>query len=446
MNRIYSFICLTIAAWFFNTIALAQNKSVTTIPIAQVPSAFPVNFALYTNNHRQYVAFYDTAHQMTIAMRKLNSKKWQFKSLPSKVEWDSHNYLSLMIDDDGYIHLVGNMHSSPMVYFRSSKPFDINTVQSIHKMTGSEEDVTTYPEFLRTPSNDLLFHYRYGRSGSGYEIYNRWDNVEHQWIRLLDKPLTDGRGKMNAYMQGPTLGPDGYYHLIWVWRNSPDCSTNHTLSHARSKDLLNWESIRGEKVALPITVDYPQLYVDATQPHGGLINIGIKIGFDSKGQLVIGYHKYDDNGNTQLFLTRFENGQWVKKQITQWDYRWDFKGMGTIENELLIDAPKPAPIAGQLTLGYHHVKYGDGQFTVNEDTFAPITSGAIYPNYPAELDSVRSPIKGMLINKVFDKGKAQNNQHFILRWETLPPNRDHKPDGELPPPTMLELIKYQTTE
>jgi hypothetical protein len=422
--------------------AQTKPKAHQQLAVGSVPASFPVNFALYTVGKRQYVAYYDSAHQMTLAVRHLNSKKWQYQKLDSKVGWDSHNYISITTDDDGYIHLVGNLHSSPLIYFRSAKPHDINSMQALHRMTGSEEDVTTYPEFMRSPNGDLIFHYRYGRSGSGYEVYNKYDHASGQWVRLIDKPLTDGQKKMNAYMQGPELGPDGYYHLIWVWRDTPDCSTNHTLSHARSKDLLNWESIRGEKVALPITINYRELYVDTTPIKGGLINIGIKIGFDSKGQLVIGYHKYDKDGNTQLFLSRFENNNWTSRQITQWDYRWDFKGMGTIVNEILIDSPKPSPVAGQLTFGYHHTKYGHGQISVDENTFEPLSSGPIFTNYPSELDNVTRPEANMVVNKVFDTGKAPKNKRYMLRWETLPPNRDQKPKGKLPMPSELQLIKY----
>lgn len=412
------------------------------IPVAAVPAAFPVNFALTTVGKLQYVAFFDSAHQMTIAQRKLGSKKWNYRPLDSKVPWDSHNYLSMEIDREGIIHLVGNMHSSPLVYFRSTKPHDISTMQPVHKMTGTEEDVTTYPEFLHSPNGDLVFHYRYGRSGKGYEVYNVWDYVTHSWKRLLDKPLTDGQGRMNAYMQGPTLGPDGFYHLIWVWRDTPDCSTNHTLSHARSKDLLNWESVRGEQLPLPITLANKETYVDTTAVKGGLINIGIKIGFDAKGQLVIGYHKYDANGHTQLFLSRFENDHWTSKQITNWDYRWDFKGWGTIVNELLIDAPKPSAQSGQLTFGYHHFQWGSAQVTVDEKTFEPLSTGPIEVDYPAALDKVTRPEPNMLVNKVFDAGKAPKGQKYLLRWETLPPNRDQKPSGKLPAPSMLEVVRY----
>ncbi len=109
-------------------------------------------------------------------------------------------------------------------------------------MIGKGEGVTTYTEFMLDTKGELIFHYRYGRSRSGYEIFNLWDTNNKKLKRLLDSPLTDGCGKINAYLQGSILGPDKLYHLIWVWRNSLDCATNHTLSYALSKDLLNWKS------------------------------------------------------------------------------------------------------------------------------------------------------------------------------------------------------------
>ncbi len=423
----------------------AQNNEILThTDIGYVPAGFPVNFSLLTHGNRQYVAYYDSIHQITLVSRKLNSKKWDYQKLDSKVGWDSHNYLSLAIDKRGYIHLSGNMHSSPFIYFKSSKPFDIHSMQKLNKMLGKEEDVTTYPEFMINPEGELIFHYRYGRSGSGYEVYNILDAKKQQWNRLLDKPLTDGKKQRNAYMQGPVLGTDGYYHLIWVWRDSPDCSTNHSLSYARSKDLLHWESIRGEKVELPITVDYPELVVDPTPVKGGLINIGIKIGFDSKNNLLIGYHKYDANGNTQLFITRFEGGKWVSRQLTNWDYRWDFKGMGTVVNEILIESPQPSSKPGELIFGFHHnAKYGNGQIVINENTLKPIATEEFETGFPKEIDKVGSSFPGMLVNTQLDKGKSPDGTKYFLRWETLSPNRDQKRVGILPPASMLRLYQLK---
>jgi len=412
--------------------------------IGYVPSGFPVGFALTTCGNRQYVAFYDSTHAITVACRSLNSQKWDFQKLDSKVAWDSHNYLSLAIDKLGYIHLSGNMHSGPLIYFKSSEPFNIHSLKKLNSMLGKEEDVTTYPEFMTDPKGELIFHYRYGRSGSGYEVYNILNTNTQQWNRLLNKPLTDGRSLRNAYMQGPVLGKDGYYHLIWVWRDSPDCSTNHSLSYARSKDLLHWESVRGEKVELPITIDYPQLVVDSAPVKGGLINIGIKIGFDSQNRLLIGYHKYDEKVNTQLFITRFEQGKWISKQLSHWNYRWDFKGMGTIVNEILIESPRASAKAGELVFGFHHnAKYGNGQVIINEKTLEPIAIEEFEAGYPKELDNVQSTFPGMLVNTAFDKGKSPDGTQYLLRWETLSPNRDEKREGVLPPASRLQLYELK---
>jgi hypothetical protein len=419
-----------------------SDRPFQVIPVARVPASFPVNFALFTYGEKQYVAFYDTAHWMTIACRNLKDRTWDFERLDSKVVWDSHNYLAMTVDDKGTIHLAGNMHSSQLIYYRSTKSGDIHSMKGVHRMTGRDEDVTTYPVFMHGPDHELIFHYRYGRSGSGYEVFNVWNSEKMQWSRLQDKPLTDGQGKMNAYMQGPLPGPDGYYHLLWVWRNTPDCATNHTLSYARSKDLLHWESIRGEQVALPLTIEYKELYVDTTPIHGGLINIGIRIGFDRDGKVLIGYHKYDKSGNTQLFLARFTHDVWVGRQITDWNYRWDFKGYGTIDNELLIESPKPSAQRRFIIFGYHHIKYGDGQVVVKHKTFEPVAIQDFETTYPAAVDNVRSSYPGMVVNKIFDAGWAAHDMQYLLRWETLAPNRDQARQGDLPPDTMLEVIAF----
>ena len=432
------------------TTQLNQSKAVEpgnykikrVVRVGNVPADFPVNFALYTKGNCQYVAYYDTLHKMVLASRKLNQKKWSYKSLETKVPWDSHNYISLFVDEAGYIHVVGNMHSSPLVYFKSSKPWDINSMQALHKMTGKEEDVTTYPEFMYGPKGETLFHYRYGRSGNGYEVFNVLDVSSQKWSRLIDKPLIDGEGERNAYMQGPILGPDGYFHLLWVWRETPDCSSNHTLSYARSKDLVHWENVNGEKTGFPITLKDSCVVVDATPEKGGLINIGIKLGFDSSNRVMVGYHKYDDKGNTQLYLSRNDGGKWNAVKQTNWDYRWDFKGGGTIVNELLIDAPVVKD--GKVTMGYHRLNLKDAQIIADENTFAPLGEESIPSVYPKEMEKLDSAFPGMLVYKIKDSASADNNKtKYVLRWEALSPNRDQKRTGKLPQPSVLRVYELQ---
>ena len=146
--------------------------------------------------------------------------------------------------------LEGGPHCVPLVYFRTAKPWDATTFERIEAMTGENEQRCTYPQFMRGADGRLVFHYRDGGSGNGNEIYNVYDPETKAWRRLLDRPLTDGQGKMNAYMSGPTRGPDGLFHLCWVWRDTPDCRTNHDPSYARSRDLMRWETVDGAPIEL----------------------------------------------------------------------------------------------------------------------------------------------------------------------------------------------------
>lgn len=90
---------------------------------------------------------------------------------------------------------------------------------------------------------------------------------------------------------------------------------------------------------LPITLQDSVLYVDPTPVKGGLFNPGIKIGFDSQKRIIIGYHKFDPEGNNQLYIARFENNDWRLAQITDWKHRWYFSGYGSMPGKHLVAAP-----------------------------------------------------------------------------------------------------------
>ena len=51
--------------------------------IDEVISSFPVGFDLMTAGDKQFVAYYDAKHQMTVASRKIGSTKWSYRKLDS---------------------------------------------------------------------------------------------------------------------------------------------------------------------------------------------------------------------------------------------------------------------------------------------------------------------------------------------------------------------------
>ena len=427
-----------------------SNKTTSRIPqvefaldIDRVWAGQPVDFHLLTKDDKQFVAFYDQERKLTVASRNLDSYEWEFQKLPCDPGWSSHKSVTFAIDDEGLIHLSGCMHSNPLVYFRTSEPYNIKTFQQITEMIGKNEKKCTYPQFFRGPGGEFMFHYRDGSSGKGNEIFNVFDQKTKKWRRLMDTPLADGEGVKNAYLNGPVTGPDGYFHLSWLWRDTPDCVTNHDLSYVRSKDLINWETISGEKVDLPITFATKGVVVDPTPFRGGLINTSNVLGFDSKKRPIISYHKYDKNGKSQAYNARLEKGQWKIYQTSDWDYRWYFHGFGAIEIDISIG---PVVLKDEgLTQLYNHKIHGSGEWVLDEKTLKPIGNATPNDNplWPKDLLIKESFDQNMQINWKIDAGEIKDkNAKYVLRWETLPMNRD-RPRDHVPKPSTLRLYKIR---
>jgi hypothetical protein len=321
-------------------------------------------------------------------------------------------------------------------------------------MTGERESKVTYPVFFRGPDQQLVFSYRDGKSGDGDTLYKAFDEKSGRWHALADEPMLAGGVNMNAYPLGPVLGPDGRFHLTWVWRNSGGAAFNHDLSYARSRNLVDWETPDGTMHSLPITVNSPGAVVDPVPVDGGIINSSGHVGFDAKKRVVISYHKYDVRGNTQLYLARHENGRWRHHQASNWDYRWNIThGGGSIVFEIRHGAV--AWREGRLTIPLQHVKYGSGFWEIDPSTMklkskvAPLHNGL-----PPSLTEVQSSFPKMELRWAEDIGlgapttrfmlilnPAQAARTSLLRWETLPFNNDRPHDKPWPPASMLSVIE-----
>jgi len=426
------------------------TKPLKTTAIADACSSFPVGFSLLRREGWLFAAFYDPLRRITVAARRDGAEEWDFfkpegRWLPERgrlssiTDFDSHNYLALAVDDGGHLHLSGNMHSDPLIYFRSEKPLEISSLVPIDRMTGCAEGRVTYPIFFRGPGSELLFRYRNGESGNGVDYYNVYDLQARSWSRLLDKPLLDGEGSRNAYARLPQPGPDGRWHLVWMWRESSDCSTNHTLSYARSSDLIHWERSDGTPLPIPITLAAGEV-VDPSPMKGGLINMSQDLGFDSVGRPILVYHRYDADGHSQLFSARRETEGWVIRALSDWAFRWEFEGQGSIAAEIGHSGPVRGG-EGRLEVVYEGRQAGSGVWVLDEATLRVLETQPPRPSlFPAELLAPTQDLApGMEVRIAAAEGAPEGKACF-LRWETLPANRDIAPGRETPP-TRLELIE-----
>lgn len=212
-----------------------------------------IHQTLFTDNTYQYTAFYDEQARLVLGKRQIGEDQWQLVISQFKGNAiDAHNHISLVIDRLGFLHLSWDQHNVKLKYAVSESPGSLN--MKVTTMLGQQELAVTYPQFYRLPEGDLLFVYRDGGSGNGNIVLNRFDSQQRKWYRLHNN-LLDGQGKRSAYWD-MNVDAQGVLHLAWMWRETPDVSTNHDVHYAQSLDGgVNWRTIEGHKISLPISVE-----------------------------------------------------------------------------------------------------------------------------------------------------------------------------------------------
>jgi hypothetical protein len=327
------------------------------------------------------------------------------------------------------------------------------------------ESSATYPVFLELGDGTLVFRYREGSSGNGVDIYNRYDEQSRSWQPLLETPVLSGEGERNAYAAKPRLGPDGRYHMVWVWRESPIASTTNNVSYARTTDLASWEDSTGAPLTLPVTLSTSDI-VDPIPPGGGIINNNVQVGFDAGGAPVVAYHKYDEAGNTQVYVARPDgSGGWQNVKVSDWTGAWDFSQPGTLVFQVELYWPPQVMADGNIRLDVTCL----GQrrtFIIDGETLQPITEVATPPTEPASVNVLRSdyehpyPAEGgaqMQVNLNDDSGAAGSFharqlvpdpgtvRRDLIRWESLGSNQD-RPRQAWPKAQPLEVVVLGTAE
>ncbi len=427
---------------------------------------------LLTRDGRQYVAYYDEDRFLTIASRELEVDQWNYQRFPVQMGWQTgaHAKLSMALDRDGHIHLscyrrqlLQAPGSPPMaLYYRSTAPHSINEFDRLYMVTPEEHP--HYPTY-HSIGGTLLFNYRDGTSGRGNQLLNRYDNERRIWLRAINSPLLDGRGERSAYVHapGPLPGPDGRFHLLWLWRDTPDHATNHSLSYARTigDDLTQWESAAGVPVTPPFDANHRELLVDDTPPGGGLSNALFHINWDSKNRPIVSFHKFDENGVSQIYNARFINGGWRSVQATEWKFIWGdtYSGSGAlgIHDEVRFGRVEPGE-AGELTQQVWNRHDKGALIVLDEETLIPNSVGSprAAPQWHQTLMKPESdfqvpPIPDlrraggpMQVNLIRDKGDSGiEGVEYYLRWEHAGTNRDREVPKPWPEPTMLRVYQIR---
>jgi hypothetical protein len=306
--------------------------------------------SLVTAGDMQYIAFYDSDRYVVLGRRKSGTSDWTLHRTQYQGNAaDAHNTISIMVDGAGYLHVAWDHHNNRLRYAKSLQPggLDLGDKQM---MTGQDEDAVTYPEFHRMPDGSLLFLFRNGASGEGNLVVNRYDPATGTWQRLFSN-LISGEGQRSAYWQA-FVDQHGTIHLSWVWRESPDVSSNHDLAYARSRDGgRTWETSDGTRYVLPITAATAEYA--ARIPTGSELINQTSMSADADGRPYIATYWRDGGSRVpQYRIVRRTDAGW---QVTTLGFRhtpFTLAGGGTkaipiARPQIMIDPTRPRP-AGVL--------------------------------------------------------------------------------------------------
>jgi hypothetical protein len=209
----------------------------------------------------------------------------------------------------------------------------------------------------------------------------------------------------------------------------------------KSPDLNNWYNAFGEPVELPATIQNKSLIVDPVPPGGGIINLSARLCLDENNKPVFIYHKYGPEGNLQLFVAQLKEKRWVSKQITNWDYRWEFSGGGSIVVDVRLKNFSRRD-DGYYEFSYWHVKQGNNTLLLdrNFDIVGKVLKSKVF----SETVIVEGDFPGLEVRTSEDIGKVDDNEvRFFLKWESLANNRDRPRPKPWPEPSKLYLFKLK---
>lgn len=286
-----------------------------------------VHQTLFTESTYQYTAFYNAEGYLTLGKRRLGEDRWQLHKTTYKGNVkDAHNHISLVVDGDNYLHVAWDHHNNALHYARGVAPGSL-LLDEPDSMVGSQEQSVTYPQFFRLPDGDLLFQYRDGGSGNGQLVMNRYNTKNHRWQRIHNS-LIDGQGKRSAYWD-MAQDKQGHLHLAWIWRETPDVSSNHDIAYARSTDGgRSWTTLNGKPLKLPLNQANAD-YALKIPPKSNLMNPPV-VAADNEGHpFIASYWSPKPKAKPRYHVIYATEGHWEQMEGPEADEYFSLNGNGT---------------------------------------------------------------------------------------------------------------------
>lgn len=236
---------------------------------------------------------------------------------------DNHGRPALIIDGEGYIHLIFGGHGG-MTELGENTLGTPGSGKQIHAVSRRPEDITewevldnvspfgTYSQFVRMDDGDLYLFYRHGSHRSDWVYQKSADNgrtFSEPVSVLKHKQRTDDPNVHDAWYawfekgKGDTITVGYVYHRCAIEGHAKDRVNGYFMRMDCGDD--SWETIQGEAVQVPVTKEYADAHTLVCDTGTEQCNHGTNR-VDSEGNP----HLFFRQGSGQLRYYRWSGSAW----------------------------------------------------------------------------------------------------------------------------------------
>ena len=251
---------------------------------------------------------------------------------------DNHGKPTLVVDGEGYIHLVfgghggspdlgentlGNYNGGKQIHVKTKKPLDISQWEEVDNIT----PFGTYSQFIKMDNGDIYLFFRHGAHRSNWVYQVSKDNCRtfsDEVSFLKAKPAGPNKKSSDAWDSWYINLEKGSENEIVVSYNYHLCygignihyGERHNCYYMRFDTEKNeWYNIKGETLQLPITKEYADTMTLAVNTGERWNHIG-RVGLNNQAHPHISWYEGEDDGSVhggpkQLVNYYWTGNEWV---------------------------------------------------------------------------------------------------------------------------------------
>lgn len=246
---------------------------------------------------------------------------------------DNHGKPTLVVDGEGYIHLVfgghggtpdlgentlGNYNGGKQIHVKTKNPIDISSWEEVDNIS----PFGTYSQFLKMDNGDIYLFYRHGAHRSN-------------WVYQVSKDNCQTFSPKVSFLKAKPTSPIPETDNVWdSWyinlekgrKNEIIVSYNYHLCHSIDKvhygerhncyymrfdtDTKDWFNVKGEKLMLPVTKEYADTMTLAVNTGERWNHIG-RVGLNQHHQPHISWYEGENDGSRHGGPKQLVNYHWV---------------------------------------------------------------------------------------------------------------------------------------